>query len=111
MKFPRVPEKQVQKDVIKNAERFGCEVVRFSQPFGSLQTPGIPDLRIRHLDRNKVAWFEVKAKDGVQSKDQKAFQKSEEAVGARYVLGGVPALLSLLREWGFRLATLGEGSE
>ena len=94
-------EKQVQADVVKNAKRFGCEVVSFSQPFGALQTRGIADLRIYHRDRNQAAWFEVKTPTGKQSPGQVAFQSLVESVGERYVLGGVPALLSLLREWGF----------
>ena len=110
MKLPRVLEKTVQRDVIKNAERFGCEVVSFSQPFQSAQTRGIADLRIYHRDRNQAAWFEVKTPTGKQSPGQVAFQSLVESVGERYVLGGVPALLDLLREWGFSLGTLGEES-
>ncbi len=106
-----VTEKQVQRDVIKNAKRFGCEVVSFSQPIGAPQTRGIADLRIYHRDRHQAAWFEVKALAGKQSPGQKSFQSLVESVGERYVLGGVPALLSLLREWGFRLATPGEESQ
>ena len=109
MRIARTLEKDVQKDVIKNAKQFGCEVVKFAQPFGSLQTPGIADLRIRHRGRKKAAWFEVKTPTGKQSPDQKVFQEGEEAVGQRYVMGGVPELIALLREWGFKLgATPGE---
>ena len=109
MRIARTLEKDVQKDVIKNAKRFGCEVVSFSQPFGALQTKGIPDLRIYHRERKRSAWFEVKRDGGKQSPGQKSFQILVESVGERYVMGGVPELVSLLREWGFKLgATPGE---
>ena len=103
----RVSEKTVQRDVVKTAKQFGCEVVSFSQPFAAKQTAGIADLRIRHRGRKRVAWFEVKAEDGEQSPAQKVFQEGEEAVGQRYVMGGLSELLSLLREWGFKLGELG----
>ena len=99
----RVPEKQVQRDVVTTAKQFGCDVVSFSQPFGALQTRGIADLRIYHRERKRSAWFEVKAAGGKQSTGQCEFQGLVESVGERYVLGGVRELLELLREWGFRL--------
>ena len=100
---PRVPEKQIQHDVVKTFKQFGCEVVSFSQPFGALQTRGIADLRIYHRQRKRSAWFEVKAAGGRQSPGQCEFQELVESVGETYVLGGIPELLELLREWGFRL--------
>lgn len=107
----KLPEKTVQRNVVKTAKQFGCEVVKFSQPFGALQTRGIADLRIYHRQRKRAAWFEVKAVGGKQSPGQKDFQALVESVGERYVLGGVPELISLLREWGFKLgATPGEES-
>lgn len=101
----RVPEKQIQRDIIKTAKQFGCEVVSFSQPFAAKQMAGIADLRIYHRQRKRSAWFEVKAAGGRQSPGQRDFQGLVESVGERYVLGGVPELLELLKEWGFRLGS------
>lgn len=107
----RATEKQTQRDIVTTAKRFGCEVVSFSQPFGALQTKGIADLRIYHRERKRAAWFEVKTPTGKQSSGQIWFQNLVESVGERYVMGGVPELVSLLREWGFKLgATPGEES-
>ena len=94
-------EKQIQRDIVTTAKRFGCDVVSFSQPFAAKQTRGIADLRIYHRERKRSAWFECKTLTGKQSPGQKSFQSLVESVGERYVVGGVPELLELLREWGF----------
>lgn len=104
----RLPEKQIQRDVVKTTRQFGCEVVSFSQPFAAKQTAGIADLRIYHRQRKRSAWFEVKAAGGKQSPGQKVFQELVESVGERYVLGGMEECLDLLREWGFRLTKQGD---
>ncbi|KKM54227.1 hypothetical protein LCGC14_1553570 [marine sediment metagenome] len=96
-------EKQIQRDIAKTFKQFGCEVVSFSQPFAAKQTAGIADLRIYHRERKRSAWFEVKRPGGKQSPGQKVFQGLVESVGERYVLGGMPQCLELLREWGFKL--------
>ena len=97
-------EKQIQRDIVRTLEQFGCTVIRFSQPFGSLQTKGIADLRVYHRDRKVAAWFEVKRNGARQSPGQVEFQRLVESVGETYILGGIPECLSLLRDWGFRLA-------
>jgi len=74
----------------------GCSVVSFSQPRKTMQTPGIPDLKIYFKDH--TWWHEVKTEGGRQSADQKAFQAVAEAAGERYVLGGVEAAVQILRE-------------
>ncbi len=105
----RVLEKTVQRDVIKNAKTFGCEVVSFSQPFGALQTRGIADLRIYHRDRNQAAWFEVKTPTGKQSPGQVAFQSLVEAVGERFEAGSARSLvISSPRQAELRLIRSGE---
>jgi len=71
----KVLEKQVQRDVVKTAKQFGCEVLSFSQPFAAMQTRGVADLRIYHRARQRAVWFEVKAKGGKQSPGQKQFQE------------------------------------
>ena len=99
----------MQHEVKKLLKQFGCEVLDFSQPFRALQTRGIADLLVIHVERNRFAWMEVKAAGGKQSRHQLWFQVLVEAVGMRYVIGGIAEAVSLLREWGFKLgATPGE---
>jgi hypothetical protein len=73
----------------------GFEVVRFSQPRNSKQTPGIADRRYYHRARKLAFWWEAKADWGEQRPDQKVFQETVEAVGEIYVLGTI----GLLRTW------------
>lgn len=65
--------------------------VRFGKPgmadiliVGSCPVSIAGENRIRYW--SQVAWVEVKAPKGVQSEDQKAFQKEVEAAGMTYIL-------------------------
>lgn len=74
---------------------FGFEVVSFSQPRKSKQTPGIPDTKYYHRERHLTLWHEDKAEWGRQSPAQKKFQEMAEACGEIYVLGP----LHMLHAW------------
>jgi hypothetical protein len=93
-------EKQVEQACDKLALAMGCEIMRYSQPRATKQTPGIPDRRYRHRSRGFVFWFECKATDGKQSPAQREFQLGEEACGQVYVLGGRPELARHLASLG-----------
>lgn len=74
----------------------GFDVVRFSHPGRTKQTPGIADRRYRHARRRLALWWEAKAEWGRQSPAQRAFQLAEEACGQVYVLGTHEDLLNWL---------------
>lgn len=88
-------EKEIELAGDKLMLALGFEVVRFSHPGKTKQTPGIPDRRYYHRERKLALWWEAKAPGGQQRPDQKVFQEMCEAVGEVYVLGG----LAVLRTW------------
>jgi hypothetical protein len=88
-------EKSHEHEGDKLMRALGFEVVRFSHPGKTKQTPGIPDRRYYHRARRLAFWFEVKAEWGQQRPDQHVFQEMAEAVGEPYVLGTV----GVLRTW------------
>jgi hypothetical protein len=65
----------------------GFEVVKFSHPGRTKQTPGIPDRRYYHRARRLAFWWEVKSASGRQRPDQQHFQEMVEAAGELYALG------------------------
>ncbi len=71
----------------KQMAALGFEVVKFSHPGKTKQTPGIPDRRYYHRARKLVLWWEAKSATGRQRPDQKLFQEMCEASGEIYVLG------------------------
>jgi hypothetical protein len=71
----------------KQMRALGFEVVRFSHPGRTKQTPGIPDRRYYHRPRRLVLWWEAKSATGRQRPDQRWFQEMCEACGEIYVLG------------------------
>lgn len=81
-------ESEIQTNGNDLMRALGFEVVSFSQPRASKQTPGIADSRYRHAGRKLAFWWEWKAADGEQSPDQAAFQRGEEACGCLYGIGG-----------------------
>lgn len=71
----------------KQMAALGFEVVKFSHPGKTKQTPGIPDRRYYHRARRLALWWEAKSATGRQRPDQKLFQEMCEATGEIYVLG------------------------
>lgn len=87
-----VPERVVEAQCDDLVLQLGWQVVRFSQPRNTMQTPGIPDRKYYHMARRLTLWFECKREGGRQSQAQRRFQLMAEACGERYVLGGVAEL-------------------
>jgi hypothetical protein len=97
-------EKQIEHvgDVLM--QKLGFEVIRFSHPGKTKQTPGIPDRRYyrrpreierpngRFLQPALVVWVEYKSAIGRQRPGQKLFQEMAESCGEAYVLGGIQEL-------------------
>jgi hypothetical protein len=71
----------------KQLAALGFEIVRFSHPGTSKQTPGIPDRRYYHRARRLALWWEAKSATGSQRPEQRHFQEMVEAVGEHYALG------------------------
>ncbi len=92
-------EKAVESEGDRIMLALGFDVVRFSHPGPTKQTPGIADRRYRRPPRvirrggalqhvpAFALWWEAKAEWGRQSPDQRLFQEAEEAAGQVYVLG------------------------
>lgn len=70
----------------------GFEVVKFSHPSRTKQTPGIPDRKYYNRRRGVTFWWESKADAGAQRPDQRVFQEMAESCGEIYVLGNLEAL-------------------
>lgn len=82
-------EKEIEHECDRLARALGFQVVRFSHPGKTKQTPGIPDRRYYHVARRVALWLEVKAPAGKQRPDQRLFQEMCESVGETYLLGGL----------------------
>lgn len=95
-------EKQIEAGIIQLGRALGLTVVKFSQPRHTMQTGGIPDLRVYWPNGKltRAAWVEVKKPNGIQTIAQQAFQHVVERAGERYVIGGMCEFIELLEEWG-----------
>lgn len=80
-------EKKIEHAGDKQMAALGFEVVKFSHPGRTKQTPGIPDRRYYHRARQLSLWWEAKSATGRQRPDQRHFQEMCEACGEIYVLG------------------------
>ena len=101
----RAIEKQIEHAGDVLMQQLGFEVVRFSHPGKTQQTPGIPDRRYYRRPRPhsptvsgvaRVVWWEAKSATGTQRPGQKLFQEMVEACGESYVLGGIAELRAWL---------------
>lgn len=94
-------EKEEQRDVYRLYVALGCEVVWFSQPRATMQTEGIPDLKVYCPRKGLTWWHETKRPlGGRQSKDQQRFQALAEACGEQYVLGGWEEAVKAVQHFG-----------
>jgi hypothetical protein len=97
-KPPKVREKEIQRGIVRTYRQYGCWVVQFSQPFGALQTPGIPDLKVYHPETKTTWWHEVKRPKGKQSPAQQEFQRMAELCGEVVLVGGLrPAFIHMAK--------------
>ena len=94
-------EKDEQRDVYRLYVALGCEVVWFSQPRATMQTKGIPDLKVYCVRKALTWWHETKRQVGGKfSKEQVQFQARAEACGELYVPGGWEEAVQFVREHG-----------
>ncbi len=82
-------EKQIQLEVRRFLEAFGCVVISFSQPRATKQTPGIPDLYCFPPRGRPAFWFEVKTPNGITSEAQLDFEARCRMARIGYARGGV----------------------
>jgi hypothetical protein len=93
-------ETKEQRRIVKLYRECGCEVVTFNQPRRSMQTPGIPDLRV-YSRRKRIAWWhEVKTADGGLSDAQTTFAERARLCGEWYIWGGYDVAKSHLMSLG-----------
>ena len=65
--------------------------------------PGVADLHITIPYGGNTAWIELKSGPGRQSPEQRAFEQSERAAGARYqICRSIDDVTRTLHEWGIR---------
>jgi hypothetical protein len=101
-------EKAIEHAGAKQMAALGFEVVKFSHPGRTKQTPGIPDRRYYHRARRLVLWWEAKSPTGRQRPDQRWFQEMCEACGETYVLGTDRDLFTWLVEHRIAAWTVGD---
>lgn len=101
-------EKEEEACVIDAYQMAGCKVVSFAQPRATMQSAGIPDLKVFD-PRTGTTWYhETKRRQGpeykrvksVQSPAQRAYQELCESCGEEYIIGPLDAALSKLRALG-----------
>lgn len=95
------PETKIQRDVVALYRRIGCTVfILGAQPRRTMQTPGLPDLRVYHRGRRVAWWQEIKVDGGDLRPAQREFRELAEWCGDPMVVGGLTAALDFLRERG-----------
>lgn len=94
------PEKEEQREVWRLYTTLGCEVVWFSQPRATMQTEGIPDLKVYCRRKRLTWWHECKAAGGVQSDAQIEFENMARACGEHYILGGWDRAVDAVKVFG-----------
>ena len=80
-------EKVIELSADKQLAALGFEIVKFSHPGRTKQTPGIPDRRYYHRARRLSLWWEAKSPTGRQRPEQRHFQEMCEGCCELYVLG------------------------
>lgn len=94
------PEKAEQREVYRLYVALGCEVIWFSQPRATMQTPGVPDLKVYCRRKRLTWWHECKAAGGQQSPAQVGFEQLARACGEHYVLGGWDRAVDAVKAFG-----------
>jgi hypothetical protein len=93
----QLTEKQVEHLGDKLMQAVGFEIIRFSQPRNTMQSPGIPDRRYYHPSKKLAVWWEAKSAKGKQSMSQQDFQSMVQNVGEEYLVGTDDVLVTWLR--------------
>jgi hypothetical protein len=79
------PEQARYEAIVDTALRLGCDVTRFAQARASKQTPGIPDLYLRHGRARIRLWAEIKTDAGGLSEPQRRWHRTELDAGGDVV--------------------------
>ena len=109
MPLPQPTEKSIERMCINVYEQFGCEVLKFSQPRKTMQSFGIPDLKVYNVRHGRTWWHEVKRPKGKLSAHQLRVRELAVLCGEAHYTGGVnTAIEALNSECGMRLETLPE---
>lgn len=94
-------ERDVKRRITKLYRTLGCKVYSLSQPKRSGQTPGLPDMLIKHGPRG-ISWtHESKTKNGRLSGDQREFGDLCLLCHDHHVVGGYDAAVTFLKAQGF----------
>jgi hypothetical protein len=108
----RTPEQPIHEGIVQLL-KFCARVPWRHVPNGEARSPrtgaklkrmgvqaGVADFHLT-LPGGITGWLEVKASNGRQSSDQKAFQAAEEAAGARYaIVRSIDEARTVLASWG-----------
>lgn len=99
------PEHELQEQMKEVLEWRGFDVTTMSQPKPFLGTPGIPDLYLRHEDRDLRVWLEVKTPSNPKpSKHQQLWHERERAAGGTvWVCKSLEELARCMRDAGFNI--------
>jgi hypothetical protein len=119
-KAPRVPEKVVQQQIVRELRTVGAAVYVLGRPprkdtarMGTGQTPGIPDLYVLLPASPSLSvfdvpvkpahglWVEVKAKGGRLRPQQAEFATLCGGAGVPHLVGGLDVVLAYLQEHGY----------
>lgn len=79
-------------------EKVGCTCLKFSQPRKTMQSYGIPDLKVYNIRHGKTWWHEVKRPKGKLSDHQKKVQHMATSCGEAHYVGGIEAAQQALHE-------------
>ena len=85
--LPTLTEKQEEHFADRAARMMGYDVVRFSQPRATKQTPGIPDRLYLHPVHRVAVWAELKSEKGKATPAQKQMHERLRASGQNIVCG------------------------
>lgn len=97
---PEDLEKHEQARTVKLYRTLGCKVYSLSQYRRANQTPGLPDLLVKHRGR-RLSWtHECKVKSGRLSDAQREFIELCQLCGDLHIVGGYDTAVAFLTERG-----------
>ena len=93
-------EKIIQDKIVRLYRMVGCRVWNLSQARASRQTPGLPDLIVKHPVLGKAWTHEVKGPKGKLRKGQEEWAEVAAACGETHLVGGITVAESHLLSLG-----------
>ena len=82
-------ERIIQDKIVRLYRAAGCRVWNLSQARATRQTPGLPDLSIKHGVLGKAWTHEVKGAKGRLSQGQKEWAELAGLCGETHLIGGI----------------------